>query len=98
MVIVAAGVAIAVLRIQELDQGNNATFLFGTNATLLFGAYKLQQYKIHYVKYAFRQQISLGDSHLGRIRSMLRRDAKARSDSKQEFRIGKRVTSMISRG
>jgi hypothetical protein len=39
MVIVAAGVAIAVPRIQKLDRGNNATFLFGPNATLLFGAY-----------------------------------------------------------
>ena len=39
MVIVAAGVAIAVPRIQELDRGDHATVLFGPNATLLFGAY-----------------------------------------------------------
>jgi hypothetical protein len=50
MVIVAAGVAIAVPRIQELDQGNDATFLFGTNATLLFGAYNSAEANDSYVK------------------------------------------------
>jgi hypothetical protein len=51
MVIVAAGVAIAVPRIQKLDRGNNATFLFGQNATLPISRYRLVLYNVCYVKY-----------------------------------------------
>ena len=49
MVIVAVVVTIAALRIQELDKGNDATFLFGPNATLLFGAYIFNRHNVSYV-------------------------------------------------
>ena len=49
MVIVAVGVAIAVPRIQKLDRGNNATFLFGQNTTLLISRYTKTSYNKDYV-------------------------------------------------
>ncbi|WP_431120857.1 hypothetical protein [Variovorax paradoxus] len=49
-VIVAAGVAIAVPRIQKLDRGNNATFELCWNATLQLCSHRADLYNLSYVK------------------------------------------------